>query len=88
MHTKVYTWTKNSNNMFFFSFFNRGRISSFGKALDCRAGGRGLDSRTNTTVFALQAARPSRGSDDHVKCSLQCRRILGRRNIIVFVILL
>ena len=30
--------------------FNRGRISSVGRALDCRAGGRGLDSldRTNT----------------------------------------
>ena len=60
--------------------FNRGRISSVGRALDCRAGGRGFDSRgrTNTqglkttensegTSFAPQAAGPSRGSDDHVK---------------------
>ena len=59
----------------------RGRISSVGRALDCRAGGRGFDPRrepTNTqglniTVrnegsrFALQAATPSRGSDEHAK---------------------
>ena len=60
-------------------FFNRGRISSVGRALDFRAGGRGFNSwdQTNTqglkmtekggTAFALQMARPSRGSDDHVK---------------------
>ena len=39
--------------------------------VDCRAGGRGFDSwgRTNTqgTLFALQQARPSRGSDDYVQ---------------------
>ena len=59
---------------------NRGRISSVGRAFDCRAGGRGFNSRgrTNTqglkknlrnegNTFALQMARPSRGSDDHVK---------------------
>ena len=47
------------------------------RALDCRAGGRGFDSRDRTitqglkitenegTPFALQAERTSRGSDDH-----------------------
>ena len=59
----------------------RDRISSVGRALDCRAGGRGFDPRrdpTNTqglnitvrnegTRFALQAATPSRGSDEHAK---------------------
>ena len=70
---------------------NRGKISSVGRALDCRAEGRGFDSlgRTNTQglkitekineciSYALQAARPSRGSDDLVKwqsavCSWRC----------------
>ena len=55
---------------------NCSRISSVGKALDCRAEGRVFDSRgrTNTqglrnegTPFTLQAARPSRVSDDYVK---------------------
>ena len=34
----------------FYLLFNRGRISSVSRALDCRAGGRGFDSwrRTNT----------------------------------------
>ena len=60
-------------------YIYRGRFSSVGRALDCRAGGRGFDSwgRTNTQglkitekwrfFFVLQTARPSRGSDDHVK---------------------
>ena len=56
------------------------KISSVGRAIDCRAGGRGFDSqgRTNTqgrkknlrnkdSAFAVQTVRPSRGSDDHVK---------------------
>ena len=50
-----------------------------GRALDCRAGGRGFRPgpeptirvlkllRNEDTPFALQMARPSRGSDDHVK---------------------
>ena len=55
---------------------NYSRISSVGRALNCRAEGREFDSqgRTNTqglrnegTPFTLQAARPSRVSDDHVK---------------------
>jgi len=29
---------------------NRGRISSLGRALDCRAGGRGFDSRGRTNI--------------------------------------
>ena len=60
-------------------YIYRGRFSSVGRALYCRAGGRGFDSwdRTNTQglkitekwrfFFVLQTARPSRGSDDHVK---------------------
>ena len=51
--------------------FYRGRVSSVGRALDCRAGGRGFDSRrqlrSEGTSFVLQKARPSRGSEDHVK---------------------
>ena len=59
--------------------FNRSRIRSVGRVLDCRAGGHGFDFRdqTNTyclkitknegTAFAVQTARPSRGSDDRVK---------------------
>ena len=59
--------------------YGRRSISSGGRALDCRAGGRGFDSwgrtklrvlkklRNEATTFALQMARPSRGSDDHVK---------------------
>lgn len=59
-------------------------ISSVGRAIDCRAGGRGFDSQgqTNTqglkktlrnkgSACALQTVRPSRGSDDHVKWQLQ-----------------
>ena len=61
---------------------NRGRISSVGQALDCRAGGREFDSpgQTNTQdkltynklknkgiSFALQAARPSSASNDYLK---------------------
>ena len=55
-------------------------ISSVGRAIDCRVGGRGFDfqGRTNTqglkktprnkgSAFVLQTVRPSRGSDDHVK---------------------
>ena len=57
----------------------RGRISSVRIALDCRAGGREIDFRgaTNSqglkmlrnegSSFALQAGKPSRGSDDRVK---------------------
>ena len=52
----------------------RSRISSVGKVLDCRAKGRWFDSREGLRnekgtpdPFALQAVRPSRGSDDHVK---------------------
>ena len=50
----------------------RSRIISVGRALDCKAGGRGFDSqdRINTqgqgTAFVLQTGSPSRGSDDHV----------------------
>ena len=33
---------------------NRGRISSVGKALDCRAGGRGFDSRGRTNAHGLE----------------------------------
>ena len=39
-----------------FNFFlNRGKISSVGRALDCRAGGRGFDfrGRTNTQGFKI-----------------------------------
>ena len=32
----------------------RGRISSVGRALDCRAGGRGLDSRGRTNTQGLK----------------------------------
>ena len=58
---------------------NRSRISSDGRAPDCIAGGRGFDVgteptlgvlkklRNEVTAFALQAATPSCGSDDHVK---------------------
>ena len=60
-------------------FFNRGRISSVSRVLDCRAGGRRFNSRTEPTLrvlkwlrnggtaFALQMARPLHGSDNHVK---------------------
>ena len=34
----------------------RGRISSVGRALDCRAGGRGLDSRGRTITQGLKIA--------------------------------
>ena len=34
--------------------FNRGRISSVGRALDCRAGGRGFDSRGRTNTQGLK----------------------------------
>ena len=33
---------------------NRGRISSVGRALDCRAGGRGFDSRGRTNTQGLK----------------------------------
>ena len=58
---------------------NRGRISSVGRALDCRAGGGRFDPRGRTnahglkitankgTASAQQTASPSRGSDDHGK---------------------
>ena len=58
----------------------KSRISSVGRVLDCRTGGRGFDSRgvrpilrvlkslrNEGTAFALQAARPSHGWDDYVK---------------------
>ena len=55
-------------------FSYRGRISSVGKALDCRAEDRGFDSRGRTITQGLKivekvlaGARHSRGSDDHVK---------------------
>ena len=53
---------------FILFYFNGGSVRSVGKACDCRAGGRRFDScgRTNTTTYVLQAARYSRGSDDHV----------------------
>ena len=57
-----------------------GRISSVGRALDCRAEGRGVlnpgarpilmvlkQLRNEGTHFALQRDRPSRGLDDHKK---------------------
>ena len=34
--------------------FNRGMISSVGRALDCRAGGRGFDSRDRTNAQGLK----------------------------------
>ena len=34
--------------------FNRGKISSVGRALDCRAGGRGFDSRGRTNTKGLK----------------------------------
>ena len=34
--------------------FNRGRISSVGRALDCKAGGRGFDSRGRTITQGLK----------------------------------
>ena len=34
--------------------FNRGKISSVGRALDCRAGGRGFDSRDRTNTQGLE----------------------------------
>ena len=34
--------------------FNRGRISSVGRAFDCRAGGRGFDSRGRTVTQGLK----------------------------------
>ena len=34
--------------------FNRGRTSSVGRALDCRAGGRGFDSRGRTNTQGLK----------------------------------
>ena len=34
--------------------FDRGRISSVGRALDCRAGGRGFDSRGRTNTQGLK----------------------------------
>ena len=36
------------------SHFDRGRISSVGRALDCRAGGRGFDSRGRTNTQGLK----------------------------------
>ena len=33
---------------------NRGRISSVGRALDCRAGGRGFDSQGRTNTQGLK----------------------------------
>ena len=35
-------------------YFNRGRISSVGRALDCRAGGRRFDSRGRTNTQGLK----------------------------------
>ena len=58
------------------AFVNFSRIRSVGRAVDCRAEGRGFDSRNriNTqglkitenegTAFALQTAGPARGSND------------------------
>ena len=37
-----------------FSDFNRGRISSVGRAFDCRTGGRGFDSRGRTITQGLK----------------------------------
>ena len=36
------------------NFFSRGRTSSVGRALDCRAGGRGFDSRSQTNTQGLK----------------------------------
>ena len=58
---------------------HRGRISSVGRALDCRAAGRGFDSRGRTNTQGLKITEKWRyflcpaggwtfaGSDDHVK---------------------
>ena len=35
-------------------FWNRGKISSVGRALDCRAGGRGFNSRGRTNIQGLK----------------------------------
>ena len=68
-----------SELLVFLFIFNRGRISSVDRALDCRARGRGFDSpdrtdiqvlkwlRSEGTAFALQMARPWHGSGDQVK---------------------
>ena len=59
-----------------FASFNRGRISSVGGVLDCRAGCRGFDSwdwtnarglKITGTSFALQTTGTSRGLGGHVK---------------------
>ena len=41
-------------NRYFEIKFNRGRISSVGRALDCRAGGGGFDSRGRTNTQGLK----------------------------------
>lgn len=51
----------------------RKKTSSVGTALDCRAGGQGIDFRTGPvlmvlnegTAVALQMSRPFHGLDDH-----------------------
>ena len=35
-------------------YFDRGRINSVGRALDCRAGGRGINSRGRTNTQGLK----------------------------------
>lgn len=59
-----------------FASFNRGRISSIGGVLDCRAGCRGFNSwdwtnpkglKITGTSFALQTTGTSRGLEGHVK---------------------
>ena len=58
------------------SFSNRGRISSVGRALDCRAGGRGFNSRdrTNTQGLAFEMTEkwryylcPANGIDTQIE---------------------
>ena len=54
--------------------FKRGRITSVGTALDCRAEG-----RNEGTSLVLQTARPSSGSDDHVKRRSRIRKETYKR---------
>ena len=63
----------------FYMYNAKSRISSVGRVLDCRTGGRGFDSRGQTNTQGLkiiekgrycigpEAARPSHGWDDYVK---------------------
>ena len=56
-HQSSVLLTRRSNYLACFAciaFDNRSRISSVGRALDCRAGGDGLDSRDRTKTQGLK----------------------------------